>query len=408
MIKQSTRDLAIFGGSPRFTNTVHVGCPNIGNRQRLFSRFEEILDRNWLTNEGPCVREFEARIAERLAVRNCIVVCNGTTAMLLTLRALGLQGEVIVPSFTFVATVHALEWQGIEPVFCDVEPEQLTLNPALVEPLLTDRTTGILAVHLWGRPARVEQLGEIAERHGLQLVYDAAHAFDCTFRGLQIGNFGNAEVFSFHATKFVHSFEGGAILTNEDDLAARLRCMKNFGFTGTDQVSSIGINGKLSEVAAAMGLTSLESIEETIDTNRRNYERYRSELSGIPGVRLRLFDETEQCNYQYITIDFDEQTSGITRDLFAEILTREKIRVRRYFYPGVHNMEPYRSRYPGVGERLPATERAARQTLCLPTGTSVSENDIADICAIIRFVVAHAEPIVELVGETHSRLIRAQ
>ncbi len=189
---------------------LHVGRPTIANRKEFLQRVNRILDSQWFTNDGPMVREFEQKIAEFLGVRNCVATCNGTVALELAYRAVGLSGEVIVPSFTFVATVHALHWQGITPVFCDIDPETHNIDPDLVKSLITERTTGIVGVHVWGRPCAIERLQAIADRHGLQLVFDVAHAFACSYGGTKIGNFGRCEVFSFHATKFMHSFEGGA------------------------------------------------------------------------------------------------------------------------------------------------------------------------------------------------------
>ena len=261
MTKRSLSELAIFGGSPAFDETLHVGRPNIGDRARLLARIDDMLDRRWLTNRGPFVQELETKLAALLGVRHVVAICNGTVALEIAARALGLTGEVIVPAFTFVATAHALQWQEITPVFCDVDPATHLLDPARVEAMITPRTSGIVGVHVWGQACNVEALAEIAQRRGLRLIYDAAHAFACSHGGQMIGNFGDAEVFSFHGTKFFNTFEGGAVATNDDDLAQRIRLMTNFGFTGFDTVVTIGINGKMSEVSAAMGLTGLESLD---------------------------------------------------------------------------------------------------------------------------------------------------
>jgi len=258
-MKTQIEDLAIWGNSSAFAKPLYVGRPNIGDRARLHERIDDMLDRRWLTNDGIYVQEFERRVADMLGVRHCIAMCNGTVALEIAIRATGLKGEVIVPSFTFIATAHALQWQEITPVFCDIDLETGNIDPARVEELITPRTTGIIGVHLWGRPCKIEALEEIAQRHGLVLLFDAAHAFACSHRGEMIGRFGNAEVFSFHATKFINAFEGGAVATNDDDLAGNIRLMKNFGFAGFDNVIYIGTNGKMTEVCAAMGLTSIES-----------------------------------------------------------------------------------------------------------------------------------------------------
>jgi dTDP-4-amino-4,6-dideoxygalactose transaminase len=388
-------DLAVFGGAPAFEETLHVGRPNIGDRGRLVARLDDILDRRWFTNDGWYVQEFERAIAEMVGVRHCIAMCNGTVALEILIRALGLSGEVILPSFTFVATAHALHWQGITPVFCDIDPHTHTIDPDKARTLITPRTTAIIGVHLWGRGCNVEALAALAQEHDLRLILDAAHAFACSYRGRMIGSFGDAEVFSFHATKFVNTFEGGAIVTDDDALAAKLRLMKNFGFAGYDKVAYIGTNGKMNEVSAAMGLTGLESLDEFISVNYHNYKQYQRELAGIPGLRLLSFDETERCNYQYIVLEIDKALTHISRDQVKDILWAENILARRYFYPGCHRMEPYRSRWPHASLHLRETEALAAKVLVLPTGTAVGAGEISTICDVLRFVVVHGGEIGE-------------
>ena len=392
-MKSCLENLAIFGGPPAFDEKLHVGRPNIGNRQRLLERINDLLDGRWLTNSGPYVQEFERRIADLLDVRHCIAMCNGTVALEIAFRAAGLNGEVIVPSFTFIATAHALQWQEITPVFCDIDPRTHNIDPRCVERMITPRTTGIVGVHVWGRPCDVEALAEIAHRHNLKVLFDAAHAFGCSYKGRMIGNFGDAEVFSFHATKFFNTFEGGAVVTNDDDLAAKIRLMKNFGFAGYDNVIFIGTNGKMSEISAAMGLTGLESLEEFIAINYRNYKQYQRELAGISGIKLIEYDETEKNNCQYIVLEVDETLTHIHRDQLIDILHAENVLARRYFYPGCHKMEPYRSYFPHAGLLLLETERLTQRVLSLPTGTSVRPEDITKICDIVKLVIEHADAI---------------
>jgi dTDP-4-amino-4,6-dideoxygalactose transaminase len=381
--------LAYYGGEPKFKEKLYVGRPNIGNREALLARINDMLDRRWLSNNGAFVQEFEQRIANYLGVKHCIAVCNGTIALELVIRALELTGEVIVPSFTFIATAHALQWQEITPVFGDVDPKTHTLNPYQIEKLITPRTSGIIGVHVWGQPCDTEALTEIANKHQLKLMFDGSHAFGCSHQGQMVGNFGQAEVFSFHATKFMNTFEGGAIATNDDELNQKLRLMQNFGFVNYDKVIYLGTNGKMSEVSAAMGLTSLESIEEFIGVNRRNYETYREGLAGLPGVTLFSVDEAERHNYQYVVVEIDEAQTGVSRDLLVEILHAENVIARRYFYPGCHRMEPYRSYFPHAGLLLPETESLCQRVLILPTGTAVSEEDVGEICKIVRFAVSN-------------------
>lgn len=393
--KEQINHLAIFGGTPAFPEVLHVGRPNIGSRERLLARINDMLDRRWLSNNGPFLLELEQKLANLLGVKHCVVMTNATIALEIAARALCLHGEVIIPSFTFVATAHALQWQEITPVFCDVDPLTHNINPTKIEKLITPRTTGIIGVHVWGRACDVEGLSAIAKRRHLKLMFDAAHAFACTHHGRMIGGFGDAEVFSFHATKFFNTFEGGAVTTNSDELAERMRKMRNFGFAGLDTVTDLGINGKMSEISAAMGLTSLESLEEFIGVNYHNYHAYAAGLDGIPGVQLVRYDPQEKNNYQYIVVEIDERTTGLGRDLLVKILHAENIRGRRYFYPGCHQMEPYLSYFPNAGLVLPETEKLTQKVLQLPTGTALAETEIEKICQIIRFVVAHAPEIQE-------------
>jgi dTDP-4-amino-4,6-dideoxygalactose transaminase len=352
-----------------------------------------MLDRHWLSNNGPFLLELEEKLAAYLHVKHCIVVCNATIALEIAARSLGLHGEVILPSFTFIATAHALQWQEITPVFCDVDPLTHAIDPDRVESLITPRTSGILGVHVWGRACDVERLTQIAQKHSLKLLFDAAHAFGCTHQGQMIGGFGEAEVFSFHATKFFNTFEGGAITTNNDALAERMRGMRNFGFAGLDNVIDIGTNGKMSEISAAMGLTSLESVEEFIEVNHHHYRTYARDLSDLPGIRLIKYDEREKNNYQYVVIEIDQNIAGIDRDDLVKILHAENVRARRYFYPGCHQMEPYRSYFPNAGLALKETEQLTQKVLQLPTGTALTETEIDEICALLRFVVLNAQVI---------------
>lgn len=392
-IQRAVDDLAIFGGHPAFAEKLHVGRPNTGNRDRLMARLNDILDRRWLTNNGLYVQEFERRLAEVAGVKHCIAMCNATVALEIASRALDLSGEVILPSLTFIATAHSLQWQNITPVFCDVDPDTLTIDPARIEELITPRTTGIVGVHLFGRPCNIEALTNIARRRNLKLMFDAAHAFGCTYRGQMIGGFGEAEVFSFHATKFLNSLEGGAVLTNSDELARKMRFMQNFGFAGYDDVQYVGTNGKMNEFSAAMGITSLESMSAVVEANSQNHQTYSEALAGIPGLKVRGFDKNEKSNYQYVVLEVDEGQTGISRDHIVECLHAENVIARRYFYPGCHRMEPYRSYFPNSHLLLPVTERVTKQLLSLPTGTSVSLGEVKQVSELVRFIVANGAEI---------------
>lgn len=403
MPKLNLSDLAILGGTPEFTKPLHVGAPNIGNKAAFLERVSDILDRRWLSNGGPFEKEFEKRVAEIAGTKHAIATCNGTLALEIAIRGLGLTGEVIVPAFTFVATAHALQWQEITPVFCDIDPVTCNIDPERIEAMITPKTTGIIGVHLWGRPCDTTKLAEIAQRRNLKLLYDASHAFGCTHLGQPIGSFGDAEVFSFHATKFLNTLEGGAVVTNNDELAAKLRLMKNFGFVQYDKVTHVGTNAKMNEVSAAMGITSLESMDEFIKTNYRNYKLYEHHLRGIAGVRIMSFDESERCNYQYVVLEIDDLTTWITRDQIFHALHAEGVLARRYFYPGCHRMEPYKSYFPHAGLLLPETERMSGLVLSLPTGTAVGPDEIERVCHLIRFMIQHAHELSDALSKLPSK-----
>lgn len=385
-------DLAICGAPPAFAEPLHVGRPNLGSRDAFLRYVNAIFDRRWLSNNGPLVQEFEWRVADFLGVKQCVAMCNGTVALEIAIRALELRGEVIVPSYTFIATAHALQWQEITPVFADIDPQTHTLDPEAVRLMITPRTTGILGVHLWGRACPVAELQAVAEEHRLKLLFDASHAFGCTHGGIPIGTFGECAIFSFHATKFFNTFEGGAVATGNDDLAAKIRLMKNFGFSDYDRVIYPGTNGKMTEIAAAMGLVNLDAIGEFFEVNRRNHARYSRRLNAIRGLSVLAYDDREQNNYQYVVVKIGNEFP-VSRDEIIRVLQAENVLVRRYFWPGCHNMLPYRAFYPHAGLLLPNTAIVASQMIVLPTGTSIVESQIDTIADIFEVLSSSAETL---------------
>ncbi len=373
-----------------FAEPLHVGRPNIGNRDRFLRRANEILDRGWLSNNGPVVQELERKIADYLGVTHCVAMCNGTIALEIATRALELKGEVIVPSYTFIATAHALQWQEITPIFADIDPSTHNLDPQSVRRMITPRTTGIIGVHLWGRASPAEELQALADQHHLRLLFDASHGFGCSLDGAMLGRFGECEVFSFHATKFFNTFEGGAIVTGNGVLAEKMRLMRNFGFAGYDKVIYPGTNGKMTEMAAAMGLTNLEDLDSFVAINRRNYDLYRHSIEDINGLSILKYDESETNNYQYIVAEIGSEYP-VSRDVIVEVLHAENVLARKYFWPGCHNMEPYRSYYPNAGLVLPNTKRVAERVVVLPSGSTISEDDIRAVVAVLK-VLGEAKP----------------
>lgn len=380
---RSRADLAINGAPPAFAEPLHVGRPNIGNREAFLAHVGRILDNQWLTNNGPMVQEFEQRIAEFLGVKHCVAMCNGTIALEIAIRALGMEGEVIVPSWTFVATAHALYWQGITPVFADIDPATHNLDPDAVRRMITPRTTGIIGVHLWGRAAPVEELQAIADEHGLKLMFDAAHAFGSSYKGRSIGRFGACEVLSFHATKAFNTMEGGAVVTDDDELAETMRLMRNFGFKGYDNVIHPGTNGKMIEVCAAMGLANLDGFDAIVAANRRNHAAYKQALAGIPGISVLDYDPAERNSHHYVVLEVGEGCAA-TRDEIIAALQAENILARKYFWPGGHRMLPYRDLFPHAGLVLPNTDALAGKVAVLPTGKSQPDGAPATIIAVLK------------------------
>jgi dTDP-4-amino-4,6-dideoxygalactose transaminase len=393
--QRSDSDLAVCGGRPAFTTPRYVGTPGIPDRAALHARLDAMLDARRLTNDGPFAQEFEARLAALNDGVEVVAVCNATIGMQLLLKALGVSGEVILPSFTFIATAHACAWEGLEPVFVDVDEATHVIDPAAVAARLSDRTAAIVGVHLWGRMCPVNELESLAAARGIPLLFDAAHALGCTYRGLPMGRLGTASVVSFHATKLVQSLEGGAIFTPDRDLAARLRLMRNFGFAGYDRVVALGTNAKLDEFSAVVGLGSLDCLDAIVERNQANRAAYRAALAGLPGLALYEYDESERNNHQYLVVVVDPARCPLSRDDLVAVLHAENVIARRYFHPGCHKSAPYAER-PVI---LPVTERLSERLITLPTGTGVDATDIATIGGILSRACARAGEVRRSLAE---------
>ena len=380
--------LAVFGGAPTFETPLCVGKPNLADTLDILDVFKDVLVSKWLTNNGGWVHRLEADIKRYLNVKHCVAVANGTLGLEIAARALMPKlGEVIVPSFTFVATPHALAWQGYKPVFADIRPMTHVLNPADVEARITDETVGILGVHTWGTPCVIQELTTIAVKHKLPLFFDSAHAFGCKYMGQSIGNFGRCEVFSFHATKFFNTAEGGAITTNDAQLAKKLREMRNFGFVGdgTHRTTGIGVNAKMSELHAALGVMNLAEIRSFVDRNFINYVGYEHNLRQ---PKLRVYRQ-HAGNYQYAVVELLK--GKLSADVLVKILQAENVLARRYFSPPCHKMKPY----VWEGYYLPKTETVSDRVFVLPTGMSVGQYEVDEICRLIIHCVNHESWIME-------------
>jgi dTDP-4-amino-4,6-dideoxygalactose transaminase len=394
--KTNLTDLAICGGPPAFGDPVHVGRPNQPDRTQFLQAVNRVLDRNVLTNGGPEMQALEERFRRLTGVEHAIAVSNGTIGLQLVARALNLKGCVLMPAFTFIATAHAFQWLGIEPQFCDVDPATHNLDPAQVAVhLARGGISAVVGVHVWGNLCAPIELEGLCRKHGIPLIFDAAHALGCGTAERAAGAFGLAEVFSLHATKICHSFEGGIITTNDANLAARLARMRNFGFAGYDQVDGLGINAKLPEVSAAMGRLSLDNLDKYRETNRQNAETYRSGLAANPALRIRPEPVNQRSNFQYVVAEISPDCAPGTRNLIYAALHAEGVLVRRYFYPGCHQMEPYRSESSDARTPLPHTDLLCQRILCFPNGTAVSPTEIAIICELTGLIIDHLPDVRE-------------
>ncbi|MDC3336110.1 aminotransferase class I/II-fold pyridoxal phosphate-dependent enzyme [Opitutales bacterium] len=351
-----------------------MGRPNMPDKEKVLAKFAQVLDSQWLTNMGPLSLELEERIASMLGVKHCICVCNATIGMELLQRALNLKGEVIIPSFTFIATAHSLRWQRIDPVFCDVRMEDHLIDPTKIEDLITPRTSAIMAVPIWGQPCDYSALQAIADKHGLKLIFDSAHAFGCKSGDRYLGGFGEAEVFSFHATKVFSTGEGGAITTNSDKLAEKLRLMRNFGFTDYDKTDHIGTNAKMSEFAAAYGLVHLDELDCIIKQNKKIHQAYLDEFSEFRELKFLNYTFPGKSNHQYVVA----HVASENRDSLVEYFHSHGILLRRYFHPGCHRMEPYASHKQYQGLRLSNTEKISSEIVIFPTGTQITPSTIKE------------------------------
>jgi dTDP-4-amino-4,6-dideoxygalactose transaminase len=343
------------------------------NKEKVLANFSQVIDSQLLTNMGPLSIKLEESIAKKLGVKHCVCVCNATIGLELLQRALDLQGEVIIPAFTFIATAHSLRWQRIDPVFCDIRMEDHLIDPTKIEALITPRTSAIMAVPIWGQPCDYSALQAIADKHDLKLIFDSAHAFSCKSGDRYLGGFGDAEVFSFHATKVFSTGEGGAITTNSDTLAEKLRLMRNFGFTDYDQTDHIGTNAKMSEFAAGYGLAHLDELSSIIDYNRLIYQAYLHSFAELPKISFLRYESPLDSNYQYVVARVDAKS----RDALVKYFHERRVLLRRYFHPGCHRMEPYRSDTKYRGLELENTELLSSEIVIFPTGTQISKKEIA-------------------------------
>ncbi len=363
---------------------IYVTRPSLPPFDEFVEVLKDIWDSRWLTNNGPYHQRFEKALADYLGVKYVSLFANGTLALVTALQALRITGEVITTPYSFVATTHALHWNGITPVFCDIEPEYCSIDPEKIEALITPKTTAILAVHVYGNPCDVRKIQEIADIYGLKVIYDACHAFGVTLNGESILNYGDLSVLSFHATKVFTTFEGGAIVCHDEKMKKRIDFLKNFGFADEVTVVGPGINAKMNEFQAALGLLQLKYIDEAIEKRRKLSELYQRNLSGIKGVRLLKRDAHVKTNFQYFPVFIEERSFGRSRDDLYNELKRRGIYARRYFYPLISQFPTYRGLPSALPANLPVAERMTKEVLCLSMYHDLDERDVDSICGIIK------------------------
>lgn len=364
-------------------NNIYVTRPELPPLEALLPSLEEIWASRMLSNGGAYHERFEAALAQHLGVAHLSLCTNATIGLMLALRALGLRGEVITTPFTFVATTHAIEWAGLTPVFADIDPVTLNLDPGAVERAITPATCAILPVHCYGHACDVDALDDLAQGFGLKLVYDAAHVFGVTLRGRSLTCWGDLSVMSFHATKVFNTFEGGAIVMRDGATKATIDRLKNFGIVDETQVEGVGLNGKMNEFSAALGLTQLPRVDAVIRRRAEVDARYRTGLSGVPGLRCLGPVAAETPNHAYFPV-LVEPGYGETRDALQARLRAAGIHARRYFCPLVSDLSEHRHRPSAAPEHLPVARLAASQVLCLPIYPDLSEADQSRIIELLR------------------------
>ena len=360
---------------------IFVTRSSMPSMEEYIEEIRSIWDSHWLTNMGEKHKALQAELQKYMGVPAVELLTNGHMALELSLQAMNLQGEVITTPFTFASTTHAIVRNGLEPVFCDIDPETYTMDVTQIERLITDRTCAILPVHVYGNICNIEEIERIAHKYGLKVLYDAAHTFGETYKGQGIGNFGDASCFSFHATKVFNTIEGGAVCYRDPDMGRRLYELKNFGIHGPEEVDAVGANAKMNEFCAAMGLCNLRHVDEEIAKRRAVVERYREHLEGVDGLRLNVQQPEVRSNYAYFPVVFDENLFGASRNEVMDALAQNGIGARQYFYPLTNTFECFHGKYDV--DATPVALHVAKRVLTLPLYADLSMEDVDRICKIV-------------------------
>ena len=367
-----------------FPAPLYVTRPLLPDISLMQAKFQEIWDSRWLTNNGPQHELLENKLVEFLKVPHLSLFNNGTIALIVACQSLRLTGEVITTPFTFPATPHVLNWNGIKPIFCDIDPQTMNIDASRIESLITPQTTGILAVHVFGSPCDMVKIQDVADRYGLRVIYDAAHAFGVEIDGRGIGTFGDISMFSFHATKLFHTAEGGALTYNIKELKARIDLLKNFGIKNEEEVIMPGINGKMNEIQAALGLAVLGIIDEERNKRKTVYDCYRKYFNGIKGLTFISHElPGVKSGMQYFVLRINKEEFGCSRDHVYEILKRYNVIPRKYFYPLCSDYPCYRSLPSSLPSSLQVAQKVASEVLALPFYGELALEDVVRISEIV-------------------------
>ncbi len=362
---------------------INVTQPSLPPLKGFIPYLRKIWDSKWLTNNGQFHQQLEKELAEFLGVKYVCLFNNGTIALMVAMQALEITGEVITTPFSFVATSHAIVWSKAKPVFCDIDPNTLNLDPAKLKALITPQTTAIMPVHVYGNPCDNEKIQKIANKHNVKVIYDAAHAFNVKKEGESILNWGDLSVLSFHATKVFNTIEGGAIVCHSKKMKQKIDDLKNFGFRSETEVVDIGINGKMNELQAAFGLLQLKDVENNIKKRKLVANYYYSNLDNVKGITCLDNDHSIKWNYSYFPIIIDKEKFGKTRNKLYEKLKENNVFTRRYFYPLISNFPMYKDLKSAQLDKLPIANKIALQVLCLPLYDDLTEEQVKKICKII-------------------------
>lgn len=347
--------------------------------EEYMEEIRDLWESRWLTNMGVKHKQLEADLVKYLEAPNVTLFANGHLALESIIAAFGLSGEVITTPFTFASTTHAIVRNGLEPVFCDINPEDFTIDTDKLESLITEKTSAVIPVHVYGNICSTDVIEHVAQKYNLKVIYDAAHAFGVSVKGVGAANFGDASMFSFHATKVFHTVEGGAVACRDESLKTRLNHLKNFGITGTESVEYVGVNAKMNELQAAMGICNLRYIDKDIEKRKVIVERYTDRLSGVKGIKLNRIKQGVRSNFAYFPVVFDGYK--YSRDEVFERLKAEGIHTRKYFYPLVNDFACYKKRFDTAN--TPVAKYVAARVLILPLHADLKLNDVDRICRIV-------------------------